>query len=135
MFLVQTMLWEIGKQIQLMARLFARNYGLEWSEGPVVTTLTELNLREWYEHVWRTVKWIQLHILSYTRELCYLWNLNKLFPLQQQSRVMVKFGVFSAALWNVMLCILVDECLWAPASFIFRVENLKQKDNGPSIFS
>ena len=48
---------------------------------------------------------------------------------------MVKFGVFNAALWNVMLCILVDEYIWAPASFIFRVENLKQKDNGPSIFS
>jgi hypothetical protein len=81
MFLVQTMLWEIGKQIQLTAQLFARNYGLEWSEGPVVTTLTELNLREWYQHVWRTIKWIQLHILSYTRELCYVQNLNKFCPL------------------------------------------------------
>ena len=48
---------------------------------------------------------------------------------------MVKFRVFNAALWNVMLCILVDEYLWAPASFIFTAENLKQKDNGPSIFS
>jgi hypothetical protein len=40
---------------------------------------------------------------------------------------MVKFGVLIAALWNVMLCILVDEYLWAPTSIIFRVENLKQK--------
>jgi hypothetical protein len=75
------MLWEIGKQIQLTAQLFARNYGLELSEGPVVTTLTELNLREWYQHVWHTTKWIQLHILSYTRELCYVQNQNKLYPL------------------------------------------------------
>jgi len=48
---------------------------------------------------------------------------------------MVKFGVFIATLWNMMLCILVDEYLCAPASFVFRAENLKHKDNGPSVFS
>ncbi|KDR21188.1 hypothetical protein L798_03594 [Zootermopsis nevadensis] len=60
----QTVLWEIGKQIQLTAELIAREHGLEWSHRPTVTTLTAAGLREWYQQIQHTTMWIQLHILS-----------------------------------------------------------------------
>jgi hypothetical protein len=69
--LIQTMLWEIGKQIQLIAEMVARNCQLEWSHGPAVAAPTEADLKEWYQHMWHTTKWIQLHIPSHQRELYY----------------------------------------------------------------
>ncbi|PNF15311.1 hypothetical protein B7P43_G01001 [Cryptotermes secundus] len=58
----RTMLSEIGNQVQLIAEMVARNYHLEWSQGPIVAIPTAADLKEWYQHIWHTTRWIQLHI-------------------------------------------------------------------------
>lgn len=69
MSLIQTMLWEIGNQVQLIAEMVARNYHLEWSQGPIVAIPTAADLKEWYQHIWHTTRWIQLLIPLHQREL------------------------------------------------------------------
>ncbi|XP_069697908.1 cingulin-like protein 1 [Periplaneta americana] len=64
----RAMLWEIGKQVQLTAELMARDCGLSMLEEPMITTLTAADISDWYQQIWRTAKWIQLHVLSHQRE-------------------------------------------------------------------
>jgi hypothetical protein len=71
MSLIQTMLWEIGNQVQLIAEMVARNCHLEWSQGPIVAIPTAADLTEWYQNIWRTTRWIQLHVPLHQRELYY----------------------------------------------------------------
>jgi hypothetical protein len=71
MSLVQMMLWEIGKQVQLIAEMIAGNCHLEWSQGFMVAIPTAADLKEWYQLIWHTTRWIQLHIPSLKCELKY----------------------------------------------------------------
>lgn len=84
--LIQMMLWEIGKQVQLIAEVVARHCHLQWSQGPIVAIPTAADLKEWYQLMWHTTRWIQLHIPSHKCELYYCMA-QKLCPTEILSNI------------------------------------------------
>jgi len=112
------MLLEIGKQLQLTAELLARNCDLEWSQGSAITTMTATDLKELYQHIWHTTKWIQMHILARQRKLYCVVNLRKVlvFLLKKQERNCVLHITMQAHFFK---------CILYTSPDIFRVLNLR----------